>query len=1352
MKIAIVIFASLCLKLLSPEAAEPILSLDAAKLSGANRPIDRWDSARQILAGSRPSLQKSDGEGFVRFDGKDDFLSVSTEARSVRALTIFILAAPRANLGGFSGLFGAAPSGVNDYIGGINIDFGPTSTTNLSVINVESAGSSGFADLLQPGWMQSGQVPFGGFHLFTVRTQPGPKGAELFIDGMPAGARPRNDSKIGLDEIVIGGRFYSNDPTQPPFAQGFFQGDLAALALYDQALPDVDREKIEQTLFARVAKLNAIASGQRGHSLESIANPPPIQMLVPGFTVHPLPVKVSNINNVRYRADGKLLAIGYDGRLHLLTDTDGDGLEDHSEIFWDKAPLRAPIGMELLPANDPRGDGVIIASKSKVSLILDHDRDGHADEEIIVASGWTELNNGVDALGVAIDPKDGSIYFSLGCQNFVDAYLRDPQGNSHYSLTIEHGTVQRVSKDFSKRETVCTGVRFLCGMGFNADGDLFATDQEGATWLPNGNPLDELLQIVPGRHYGFPPRHPKHLPNVIDEPAIMEYGPQHQSTVGMIFNQGVNGGPQFGPANWRGDAIICGESRGKLYRTKLVKTPAGYIADNQLIACLSMLTLDSCVSPQGDLVVSCHSGPPDWGSGPAGEGHLFKIRHSRRDVPQIAHAWAAAPDEFRIAFDRPFAATDWAGAKEKIRIEAGRYVNAGDRFESIRPGYQVVRDQMAAPRRWVDLQSLNISADQRTLILRVPRQSASETYAITLPTPSAWQTQGGLPQRPEMDIALTLTGVEAGLGETKIILPHANLKAARAFTQGSSEHEAFFAKLDKTGPGAQLTLRATIDTSNIFVPATQPGATLDWDIAKDAFAQRKMSLSQDFTPAIPNLTLSPDLNLALPFPLNQTGKGLTFILDDKERTIRQTRFHLPWSIAARPNADTSQPLASLNAPTDTETIAQSAARADVHGNWLHGRRLFFGQATCATCHAIRGEGVSFGPDLSNLVFRDRGSVLIDITQPSATINPDHTGYAIQFKDGSEQNALIRSLSANQIVLRLPGGIEQTHPRSEIVSMTPLKTSLMPEGLGTALSKEQLEDLLTFLLTNPLEPAPITRLDPPIPPARTRADLTPFLPASPISGTNSEQAASLHSKTEITPLRLLLCAGPKDHGIDEHDYPLWLKRWSRLLALADNVTVATNIGFPTAAQLAAVDVAIFYSANPGWSPDSAALLDAFQKRGGGLIYLHYAIEGGKDPLLLADRIGLAFSASAFRHGEENLAFSDPNHPITRGFTTLNMVDESYWALKGDTAHIHLLASSREDNQPRPQLWTREQGNARVFVSIPGHFTWTFDDPLYRVLILRAIAWTAHDPNIDRLLDLAAVGARLDNSQTAANRVP
>src|SRR6185503_6811126 len=439
------------------------------------------------------------------------------------------------------------------------------------------------------------------------------------------------------------------------------------------------------------------------------------------------------------------------------------------------------IGMALTEKNDPRGDGIFVASKGKVSFILDKDRDGRADEEKVIATGWTELPHGVDTLGLAVDPKDGSIYFGLGCANFVDAYQIDKgTGRARYDLNDIHGTIQRVNADFTKRETICTGVRFTCALAFNRAGDLFATDQEGATWLPNGNPLDELLHIQSGKHYGFPPRHPKHLPDVRDEPSISEYGPQHQSTVGMVFNEAVNGGPHFGPAHWEGDALVCGESRGKIWRTKLAKTPLGYVAQNHLIACLSLLTVDACVSPQGDLVVACHSGPPDWGTGPAGEGRIFKIRYTGRALPQPVLAWAAAPDEFRIAFDRPLDPADWARAREKVRIEAGQYVSAGDRFEVIRPGYQVVRDQMAEPRRWVDVLGLSLTEDRRALVLRVPRQTEVVNYAITLPRPEKWQQPAGIPQHPQMDVLVTLNGVGAAVAapggrELRSVLPHPSL-------------------------------------------------------------------------------------------------------------------------------------------------------------------------------------------------------------------------------------------------------------------------------------------------------------------------------------------------------------------------------------------------------------------------------------------------------------------------------------------------------------------------------------------------------------------------------------------------
>src|ERR1041385_1426685 len=80
-------------------------------------------------------------------------------------------------------------------------------------------------------------------------------------------------------------------------------------------------------------------------TLRAQTNGPLIQMLAPGFTVRELPLKLPNINNLLFTGDRRLLALGYDGRIWLLRDTNGDGLEDTAEIYWDRTTFSVPVGM-----------------------------------------------------------------------------------------------------------------------------------------------------------------------------------------------------------------------------------------------------------------------------------------------------------------------------------------------------------------------------------------------------------------------------------------------------------------------------------------------------------------------------------------------------------------------------------------------------------------------------------------------------------------------------------------------------------------------------------------------------------------------------------------------------------------------------------------------------------------------------------------------------------------------------------------------------------------------------------------------------------------------------------------------
>ena len=197
---------------------------------------------------------------------------------------------------------------------------------------------------------------------------------------------------------------------------------------------------------------------------------------------------------------------------------------------------------------------------------------------------------------------------------------------------------------------------------------------------------------------------------------------------------------------------------------------------------------------------------------------------------------------------------------------------------------------------------------------------------------------------------------------------------------------------------------------------------------------------------------------------------------------------------------------------------------------------------------------------------------------------------------------------------------------------------------------------------------------------------------------------------------------------------------QLLAAAEGVTVTPAREFPTEEQLATADVLVFFQRG-SFADRRPQAMDAFLARGGGAVYVHWAVDGRDRAADFSRRIGLSSGgAIAFRHGPLDLAFEHRDHPIVRNFDSLSLHDESYWKLVGDTAGLTVLATSTEDGVATPQLWVKEAGRGRVFVSIPGHYGWTFDDPLFRILLLRGIAWTAHEP-VDRFNDLVTPGARM-----------
>ena len=126
--------------------------------------------------------------------------------------------------------------------------------------------------------------------------------------------------------------------------------------------------------------------------------------------------------------------------------------------------------------------------------------------------------------------------------------------------------------------------------------------------------------------------------------------------------------------------------------------------------------------------------------------------------------------------------------------------------------------------------------------------------------------------------------------------------------------------------------------------------------------------------------------------------------------------------------------------------------------------------------------------------------------------------------------------------------------------------------------------------------------------------------------------------------------------------------------------------------------------------------------------------------MIERIGLVWSAGAkFRQGIEVLDFHES--PITEGIPdSATSLDGPYWKLPGNQEKVHPVATSQEEGEPHPQVWTKDSKPGRVVGILPGHFTWTHDDPLYRLLVFRSLLWAADQP-LGRLNSVVFEGARV-----------
>ncbi|MCZ6675019.1 MAG: c-type cytochrome, partial [Verrucomicrobia bacterium] len=136
------------------------------------------------------------------------------------------------------------------------------------------------------------------------------------------------------------------------------------------------------------------------------------------------------------------------------------------------------------------------------------------------------------------------------------------------------------------------------------------------------------------------------------------------------------------------------------------------------------------------------------------------------------------------------------------------------------------------------------------------------------------------------------------------------------------------------------------------------------------------------------------------------------------------------------------------------------------GDIRRGQRVFqSAKAACSTCHAIGYLGGDLGPELSSIgKIRSSRDLLEAIVFPSASFVQSYEPVILTKTDGSALAGIVKDEGRDEILLAAGPGVNIPIDRKDVASIDPSPISLMPPGMHSILSKQELADLLSFLLS------------------------------------------------------------------------------------------------------------------------------------------------------------------------------------------------------------------------------------------------------------------------------------------------
>jgi putative heme-binding domain-containing protein len=732
-----------------------------------------------------------------------------------------------------------------------------------------------------------------------------------------------------------------------------------------------------------------------------------------------------------------------------------------------------PIEVRTKPEAQPIGKahGLLYAFNSLYVMIADGAGEGNGlyrlrstkgDDKYDSAELLRKLNGGGEhgPHAIRLSPDGKSLY--VICGNFTkltdidssrvvkrwgEDHLvpRMPDGNNFArDIMAPGGWIAKLDPDAKNWELVCSGFRNPFDFDFNPDGELFTWDADmewdiGTPWY---RPT-RICHCVSGGEFGWrngSGKWPEYYPDSLPPTVNVGLG----SPTGMEFGTHA----KF-PAKYQQALYGLDWTYGILYAFHLHPSGASYIASPEKFLSGKPLPLtDMAFGPDGAMYFTI--------GGRGTQSGLYRVtyvgKESTEPAKPKADLAAVKARELRHQLE------EFHGKQDPKAVEfAWPHLKSADRFirYAARTAieHQPVEQWQAKALAEKDPESLI------TIMVALARcgDKSLEAAMINALNSLEWKTLTEM-QRLELLRAYSLVFVRMGkpsADQAKSVIDKLNPQLPAGSYEVDRELSGVLLALDAPG--------AVAKTMTLLKKTEIPREQI-------AYAYNLRPIKDGWTPELRKTYFEWYLvaatykggNSFAPFIRNMKAEAVALLLEDEKTALAEVLNAKP--INAKPVEVKPRPFVKEWAATELVPIVESGLKQRDYAN---GRALFTA-ARCAQCHHFDGDGGPFGPDLTGVAGRFSIRDLTEkLCNPNKAIADLYQSTVLNLKDGKQiQGRIIGEQGGKIQIITDANKLDQITnvDAANVESREVSKVSFMPVGLLNTLNKEEILDLVAYLLS------------------------------------------------------------------------------------------------------------------------------------------------------------------------------------------------------------------------------------------------------------------------------------------------